>query len=127
MRDRPASGGTFGPEYLADTWTGFAMTFSMSRIGDTERRRFSDIMVAAVAASLPWSTSATGILIAIWLVSLIGVLKPADIRAELRTPAGALPAVLWALAALSLLWSEASWAARLEGFNPITNCSPFRS
>jgi hypothetical protein len=94
------------------------MTFSLSRVGDTERRRFSDIVVAAVAASLPWSTSATGILIAIWLVSLIGVLKPADIRAELKTPAGALPTVLCALAALSLLWSEASWAARFEGLNP---------
>lgn len=94
------------------------MTFSLNRFGDTDRRRFSDIMVAAVAASLPWSTSATGILIVIWIVSLIGVLKPADIRAELRTPAGALPVVLWMLAALSLLWSDASWADRLEGFNP---------
>lgn len=87
-------------------------------LGEADRRRFSDIAVAAVAASLPWSTSATGILIVIWLVSLAGILKPADIWAELRTPAGALPVVLWAFAGLSLIWADAPWFERFEGFNP---------
>lgn len=94
------------------------MKLHLSRFDDAERGRFSDIVTAAIAASLPWSTSATGILIVVWLISLTGVLRPADIRAELRTPAGALPVALWALAALSLIWSDASWLDRFEGFSP---------
>jgi O-antigen ligase len=103
--------GAFGGMKLHLGW-------NLGRFDEAERRRFSDIMAAAVAASLPWSTSATGILIVVWLISLAGILKPADIRAELRTPAGALPVAFWALAGLSLLWSDASWFDRFEGFNP---------
>ena len=46
------------------------MKLHWQMLGDADRRRFSDMAVAAVAASLPWSTSATGILIVVWLISL---------------------------------------------------------
>ena len=36
--------------------------------------RLSDGLAAAVAVSLPWSTSATGILLGLWLITLIPLL-----------------------------------------------------
>lgn len=81
-------------------------------------RDISNLLIAAVAASLPWSTSATGILIAIWLVSLPFILRPVDVVRELRTPAGALPVALWALAFLGMFWADVSWTERLRGLEP---------
>ncbi len=41
--------------------------------------------------SLPWSTSATGILLVLWLIALLPTLDLAAIRREVMTPAGGLP------------------------------------
>ncbi len=76
---------------------------------------FADALAVAVAVSLPWSTSATGILVVLWLVALVPTLDGPTLRRELKTPAGGLPVALWALAALGMLWSEATWGQRLEG------------
>src|SRR6266536_494118 len=58
----------------------------------------------AVAVSLPWSTSATSILIVLWLIAVVPTLDVASVRREAMTPAGGLPALLWALGALGMLW-----------------------
>jgi hypothetical protein len=76
---------------------------------------FADWFAIGVAASLPWSTSATGILIALWLVSLLPTLELATLRQELLTPAGGLPILLWLLAAAGMAWADVAWADRFAG------------
>ncbi|MGA2126189.1 MAG: O-antigen ligase family protein [Xanthobacteraceae bacterium] len=77
--------------------------------------RLGDRLVVAVAASLPWSTSATGILIGLWLLVVLPTADPAALRREVATWAGGLPVLLWGLAVLGTLWSDASLAERLGG------------
>jgi hypothetical protein len=42
--------------------------------------RLADGLAAAAAASLPWSTSATGILVTLWLVASLPMLDFAALR-----------------------------------------------
>ena len=78
----------------------------------------ADWLAVAVAVSLPWSTTATGILVVLWLFAVLPTLDVAGVRRELASAAGGLPVLLWALAALGLFWSDASWSQRLGGFAP---------
>jgi O-antigen ligase len=80
----------------------------------------ADWLAAAVAVSLPWSTSATGILVVLWLFAVLPTLDVADIRREFATAAGGLPVLLCVLAGLGLLWAHVSWSERLGGFGPFT-------
>src|SRR5581483_2742711 len=83
-------------------------------------QRTADWLVVAVAASLPWSTSATSILIVLWLLVLIPGLDRSVLRRTLLTPAGGLPFLLWLLAAFGMLWADVTWQQRfggLGGFN----------
>jgi O-antigen ligase len=77
--------------------------------------RVADGLAAAVAASLPWSTSATGILLAIWFVTLVPTLDAARLRREVATAAGGAPLILVALAALGMLWANGGMSLRLDG------------
>jgi hypothetical protein len=82
--------------------------------------RAADAAAAAVAVSLPWSTSATGILLVVWLALLLPTLDAARLRREIMTAAGGLPLVLVVLAALGMSWAD-SWtnvdmSQRLAGF-----------
>jgi O-antigen ligase len=85
---------------------------------DRERMiRLADGLAVACAVSLPWSTSATGILVVCWLIALIPTLEIAAVRRELATPAGGLPVLLWSLGVVGMLWSESSLAERLAGLD----------
>jgi O-antigen ligase len=79
--------------------------------------RIADGLVAAVAVSLPWSTSATGILIVLWLIALLPTLDGASLRRELLSAAGGLPILLWALGAVGMLWADAGWSERIAGLS----------
>jgi O-antigen ligase len=79
--------------------------------------RLADLLAVAVAVSLPWSTSATGILIALWLVVVLATLDPAALKRELVTAAGGLPVLLWCLGAVGMLWADVSWIDRLQGLS----------
>ena len=81
-------------------------------------QRLADWLAVGVAVSLPWSTSATGILIVLWLFAVLPSLDIAAIKRELLSPAGGLPFVLWALATLGLFWADVSWSERLGGYTP---------
>jgi len=70
--------------------------------------RAADYLGIAVAISLPWSTSATSILLTIWLLAYLPTFKIADLRKELFTPAGGLPILLFVWAAAGMLWADAS-------------------
>ena len=76
----------------------------------------ADGLAIAVAVSLPWSTSATSILIVLWLLALLPTLNLALLRNVLATPAGGLPAALLGFALLGMLWSVAPIAERIDVF-----------
>src|SRR5580692_4667322 len=75
----------------------------------------ADWLAVAVVVSLPWSTSASLILIVLWLVAVLPTLAVADMRRELLTAAGGLPVLLWLLASVGMLWADVSWAERIDG------------
>src|SRR5262245_41168627 len=89
------------------------------RAGHAVRRerlaRIAEGFAVGVAVSLPWSTSATGILIVMWLLAVLPVLDPAAVRREVMTPAGGLPVALWLLAVVGMLWADVSSAERFAG------------
>jgi O-antigen ligase len=64
--------------------------------------QIADGLVAAVAVSLPSSTSATAILIVLWLIALVPTLDVGSVRREVLSAAGGLPVLLWLLAAIGM-------------------------
>ncbi len=94
---------------------------SMSAVMKYDRVRLArsaDWLAVAVAVSLPWSTSATGILVVLWLAMLVPTLDLAVLRRELTAPAGGLPVLLVALALLGMLWSNVPWSTAFRGLSP---------
>jgi hypothetical protein len=77
----------------------------------------ADWFAVGVAVALPWSTSATGVLIVFWLVVVLVTMDPGALKRELLTPAGGLPILLWCLGALGMLWADVNWTARLGGLD----------
>lgn len=73
----------------------------------------ADWLAIGVAASLPWSTSATSILAALWLVAFLPSVDVAALRRGLLTPAGGLPVMLWLLAAVGMIWADVAWDERI--------------
>ena len=82
----------------------------------------ADAFAAGVAVFVPWSTTLTEVFVVLWLVAFLPTLfLPVSdfggLRDVLRTPAGFLPIVLCALAALGMFWAiDVSWTERLGGF-----------
>jgi O-antigen ligase len=89
----------------------------MEKLERINCRAMADWFAIAVAASLPWSTSATSILIVLWLISLLPTLDITAVRREFLTVAGGLPILLWLFAAVGMLWADVSWADRLGGLS----------
>jgi O-antigen ligase len=87
------------------------------RLNNSSFASLADWFAVGVAIVLPWSTSATGILIVIWLVTLLPTLNYPAIWREIGTAASGLPILLWVLAALGMLWAGAdvTWGQRLGG------------
>jgi O-antigen ligase len=77
--------------------------------------RLADWLAVAVAVAMPWSTSISQILIVAWLIVLIPTLDVATVRRELQSPAGALPALLWLMALIGLLWANVPWSEGIAG------------
>jgi O-antigen ligase len=94
-----------------------AASAQWTKLIDRERwTRLADGIAAAVAVSLPWSTSATGILLGLWLIVVIPTLDPVAVRRVLLTPAGGLPVLLWMLGLVGMLWAvDLPLAERLGG------------
>ncbi len=79
--------------------------------------QIADGLAAAVAVSLPWSTSATGVLVVVWLIALVPTLDAAAVRREALSGAVGLPLLLWMLAAIGMLWADVSWSERIAGLS----------
>lgn len=86
-----------------------------ARIDRAQFALAADVAAALLAVSLPWSTSATGILAVLWLVLLLPTLDLPRARAAFGEPAAVLPVLLWGLAILGLLWGDVAWMERLAG------------
>jgi O-antigen ligase len=86
-----------------------------SRLDRTRLAKIADGLAVAVAVSLPWSTSATGILLVAWLVALIPTLDWNDLRSELLTAVGGLPVLLFLFGLAGMAWADVTWHARLGG------------
>jgi O-antigen ligase len=88
-----------------------------SRFDRTGLARTADALVVAVAVSLPWSTSATSILLVLWLLALIPTLAWGDVRREVTTWAGALPVLLVLLGVLGMIWADVTLLERWKGLD----------
>jgi O-antigen ligase len=88
-----------------------------SGIDQAKLSRLADGLVVAVAVSLPWSTSATAILVVVWLLALIPTLCWADVRRELLSPVGGLPVLLVAMGLAGMFWADVTLLERWKGFD----------
>jgi O-antigen ligase len=79
--------------------------------------RAADALAVAVVVSMPWSTTATSILIVVWLVVLVPTLDWPAVRRELWTPAGGLPVLFWLLGVVGMLWADVPLRERLGGLD----------
>lgn len=77
----------------------------------------ADALAAAVAVSLPWSTSATGILIGVWLVALVFTLRRDEVREVMSKPAAYLAVGLFVAGAVGMLWSTAPFSEQGRGLS----------
>jgi O-antigen ligase len=78
----------------------------------------ADVLAIMTAASLPWSTTAPAIFIALFLLMMVPTLDWRAYARHLAHPACALSFMLVALAIVGVLWSDAPWPARLHGISP---------
>ena len=86
-------------------------------IDPTRLAQAADGLMVAVAVSLPWSTSATAILLVLWLLALIPTLEWGDVRNEMLIAAGGLPVLLFLLGALGVLWADVPLDERWNGLD----------
>lgn len=88
-----------------------------NRIDRERLMRVSDGLAVAVAVSLPWSTSATAILVVAWLLALVPTLDGPRLRREIMSPAGGLPVLLFLLGVAGVLWADVSLLERWKGLD----------
>lgn len=89
----------------------------MAAIDRDKFRRLADAFAVALAASLPWSTSATAIFAVLWLLAALPGLDWSQLKKVLLSPAGGLPIVLVGLGLVGTLWADVSWAERVNGLS----------
>src|SRR5258705_7343332 len=80
--------------------------------------RAADWMAVAVAVSLPWSTSVSGILIGICLLCIIPTLDLRSLRWAIAIPAAAIPVALLAYGVIGMAWGGASFADQWGSIKP---------
>ena len=84
-------------------------------MGRAKLVRIGDDLMIAVAASLPWSTSVTVILLVLWLLTLLPTVEWSDLRRELMSPAGSLPVLLFLIGVLGMIWADVVPLERWKG------------
>ena len=89
--------------------------------GVFDRARFTraaEWFAIVIAVSLPWSTTASGILIALWLVALIPTLNLQSLRWEIVIPISAIPIALFAYGVIGVMWGGASYEDQWGSIKP---------
>ncbi len=77
--------------------------------------RTADGLAVAVAASLPWSTTATSVLITLWLLAMLPTLSLQALCREVSSPGGGLPVLLAIFAGAGMAWADVSISDRFHG------------
>jgi O-antigen ligase len=77
--------------------------------------RIADTLAVLAAVSLPWSTSATGILTALWLLAMLPTLTIEALRREVLSAPGGLPVLLALFAAIGMAWADVPPGERFHG------------
>ena len=93
------------------------MTVIAHIVDRTKLAKIADGLMVAVAVSVPWSTSATGILLVLWLIALLPTLTWSDVRREFLSAAGGLPVALFLLGAVGMAWADVTWHERFGGLS----------
>jgi O-antigen ligase len=88
-----------------------------ARFDRTSLVLLADWLAVGVAVALPWSTSLTDVLIALWLVLALATLDAAALKRELMTAAGGFPVILCGLGAVGMLWANVAWVERAGGLD----------
>ncbi len=91
------------------------MTSAAASIDRARIINVADVLAIALAAALPWSTSASGILAGMWAVTLFALFDVRGLRDAVLTPAGGLPVALVLFGAAGMLWADVSLAERVNG------------
>jgi O-antigen ligase len=77
-----------------------------------------DLLTALIAIMLPWSTTGVVIVAVLWVIALVPTLEVGALLRSLRRPFCVLPIVMFTLALVGTLWSDASWGERLYAVGP---------
>jgi len=93
------------------------LTLTATLFDRARLERAADWLAVAVVVSMPWSTTATSILLVLWLVALAPTLDWPMVRHELTTAAGGLPVLFCLLGVLGMLWADVPWSERFGGLN----------
>jgi O-antigen ligase len=93
------------------------MTGMAPRFDRAQWQKTADWLAAALAASLPWSTTATLIIAALWLIALLPTIGKEDLRQVLTSPAAWLVLALIGFAALGMLWADIPFRERMRGID----------
>jgi O-antigen ligase len=92
----------------------------LARTGLFDRTRLlraADGLMIAVAVSLPWSTSATGIFLVVWLLAVLPAITVGEFKREIMTAPGGLPVLLFLLGVVGTLWADVTWLDRWHGLD----------
>lgn len=84
----------------------------------TRLAALADYLAAAVAVSLPWSTSATSILVTLWVIAVALSFDGGSLRQVGVMPVAVFPIALVVLALGGMLWADVAWPERLYGAVP---------
>lgn len=87
----------------------------LGRTGEVRLGDAADWLAVAAAVSLPWSTTASGVLFALLALALAARLDASALRRELATAAGGLPVLLALLGVLGMTWADVGWDERWAG------------
>jgi O-antigen ligase len=93
------------------------MAAMLTRESRKKLATLADAFAVAIAVSLPWSTSATAMLVGLWFFALVPVLRWGELRREILTAAGGLPVLLVVLGVAGMLWADVTLLERWKGLD----------
>lgn len=83
-------------------------------ISETTRARNADILAILMAAALPWSTTAFGIVTALWLLAMGAVVDLRQFFPLIQRRPWALAIAIFALGLAGTLWAHSPWTERIH-------------
>ena len=82
-------------------------------------RHIADGLAVLLAVAIPWSTTAAGVIAALYVIAVLPTLDADSVRTVRATPAAWLPVALVGLGILGVLWADVAPAARWAGLEPM--------